>query len=131
MMRAEKNSTWKKVKIPRGKHHNKTATKTTVSLYLNKNLVERARNRCLNLSRVAEQALSSILDYLEPQNKEASSIESSEFLSFGSFPKERNVPRAGFGTTINGDISRNSFPFFYDRLGFSLLLGYWFHFETS
>ena len=91
-----KISTWKKVKVPRGKHHNKTASKTTVSLYLSRNLVERARNRRLNLSRVTEQALSSILDYLEPQNKESSSIESSEFLSFGSFPKERNVPRAGF-----------------------------------
>ena len=68
----EKNSTWKKVKVPRGKHHNKTATKTTVSLYLNRNLVERARNRRLNLSRVTEQALSSILDYLEPQNNQKS-----------------------------------------------------------
>ena len=45
-------------------------TKTTVSLYLNKKLVERARNRRLNLSRVTEQALSSILDYLEPQNRQ-------------------------------------------------------------
>jgi len=63
----EKTSTWKKVKVPRGKHHNKTATKTTVSLYLNRNLVKRARNRRLNLSRVTEKALSSILDYLEPQ----------------------------------------------------------------
>ena len=66
-------STWKNTQVPRGKHHNKTATKTTVSLYLNKNLVERARNRRLNLSRVAEQALSSILDYLEPQNQYESS----------------------------------------------------------
>ena len=67
-------STWKKVKVPRGKHHNKTATKTTVSVYLNKNLVERARNRRLNLSRVTEQALSSILDYLEPQNRQQGSF---------------------------------------------------------
>ena len=66
------NSTWKKVKVPRGKHHNQTATKTTVSLYLNRKLVERARNRSLNLSRVAEQALSSILDYLEPQKNQTS-----------------------------------------------------------
>ena len=51
------NSTWKTTKVPRGKHHNKTATKTTVSLYLNRKLVERAINRRLNLSRVTEQAL--------------------------------------------------------------------------
>ena len=106
------NSTWETTKVPRGKHHNKTKTKTTVSLYLNRKLVERARKRRLNLSIVTEQALSSILDYLEPQNKDSLSIESSEFLSFGSFPKETNVPRAGFGTTTSGDISRNSFPFF-------------------
>jgi len=38
-----KNFTWKKLGVPRGKHHNKTETKTTVSLYLNKKLVERAK----------------------------------------------------------------------------------------
>ena len=65
-----KHSTWKKAKVPRGKHHNKTKTKTTVSLYLNRKLVERARNRRLNLSKVTEQALSSILNYLEPQNNQ-------------------------------------------------------------
>jgi len=58
-------STWKRAKFPRGKNHNKTATKTTVSLYLSKKLVEKARNYRLNLSRITEQALSSILDYLE------------------------------------------------------------------
>jgi len=38
------NSTWKKAEIPRGKRiarHNKTANKTTVSVYLSKNLVEK------------------------------------------------------------------------------------------
>ena len=74
MNKIKKESTWKKGKIPRGKHHNKTATKTTVSLYLSRKLVERARNRRLNLSRVTEQALSSILDYLEPQNNQESSF---------------------------------------------------------
>ena len=51
--------------IPRGKHHNKTATKTTVSLYLSKKVVDKARFHKLNLSRITEQALISILDYLE------------------------------------------------------------------
>ena len=84
MNRVDTNSTWKKDKAPRGKHHNKTATKTTVSLYLSKKLVEKARNHRLNLSRITEQALSSILDYLETQNTE----KSSDFLSKGSFPKK-------------------------------------------
>jgi hypothetical protein len=90
-----KYSTWKKDKVPRGKHHNKTETKTTVSLYLNRKLVEKARNHRLNLSRITEQALSSILDYLESQNSDASS----EFsLSTGSLsPKEKVlVDGAGF-----------------------------------
>ena len=90
-MNNQKDSMWKNKQVPRGKHHNQTATKTTVSLYLNRNLVERARNRRLNLSRVTEQALSSILDYLEPQKHQ-----SSLFLSPGSFPKESGVDGTGF-----------------------------------
>jgi post-segregation antitoxin (ccd killing protein) len=86
-----RDSTWKKAPIPRGKHHNKTATKTTVSLYLNRKLVERARNNRLNLSRITEQALSSILDYLETQNQ----TESSKYLlNRRSFPKESRAGRS-------------------------------------
>jgi hypothetical protein len=79
-----RNSTWKKHKVPRGKHHNKTETKTTVSIYLNRKLMEKARNHRLNLSKITEQALSSILDYLEAQNRS----ESSKFLGEASFPKK-------------------------------------------
>ena len=79
------------MKVPRGKHHNKTATKTTVSLYLSRKLVERARKRRLNLSRVTEQALSSILDYLEPQNSNKT-----RFLGKASFGKEVFVDGTGF-----------------------------------
>ncbi len=82
--------------IPRGKCHNKTTNKTTVSLYLDKNLVENARNRGLNLSRVTEQALSSILDFFEPRNQQSSPNFS---LSTGSLLCKREigvVPRAGF-----------------------------------
>jgi hypothetical protein len=83
-------------KTPRGKHHNKTKDKTTVSLYLDRVIIENARKRGLNLSRVTEQALSSILEYFEPQKSQNSSNLS---LSRGSlFPKEKSfgVPRAGF-----------------------------------
>ncbi len=90
---SNRSSTWRSSIVPRGKCHNKTETKTTVSLYLDMKIVERARNRKLNLSRVTEQALSSILDYLDTQNQQTSS----EFLSTGSFLKESVVvPRAGF-----------------------------------
>jgi hypothetical protein len=89
MIKQNNTSTWKKAKVPRGKHHNKIAIKTTVSLYLNRKLVEKARNHRLNLSRITEQALSSILDYLETRNSDRSS----EFsLSTGSlFPKEKEL----------------------------------------
>ena len=96
MIETEKDSTWKKGVVPRGKSHNKTEVKTTVSMYLDRKLVERARNHRLNLSRITEQALSSILDYMESQNSEESSAFS---LSTGSlFPKRESVvvPRAGF-----------------------------------
>ena len=61
------------IQVPRGKCHNKTKSKTTVSLYLSKNLVEKARNHSLNLSKITEQALSSILDYLGTPNTGTSS----------------------------------------------------------
>jgi post-segregation antitoxin (ccd killing protein) len=66
--------------------------KKTVGITLPQKLVKRARKNNLNISRISEQALLSILDYLEPQNKQ----QSSNFLSTASFPKESvMVPRAG------------------------------------
>jgi len=108
MSEAKKDSTWKKCHIPRGKHHNKTDLKTTVSLYLTKKTVERARFHNLNLSRVAEQALISILDYLEPQNNN----QSSSFLAKTSFPKEGLVvPRAGLElATTRSSASPSTMP---------------------
>jgi len=91
LIKDQRKSTWKDDRVPRGKHHNNTATKTTVSLYLSKKLVKKARNHRLNLSRITEQALSSILDYLETQNCEKSSV----FLGKASFPKEGLVDGAG------------------------------------
>ena len=44
--------------------------KKTVGITLPQNLVERARKRNLNISRVTEQALASILDYMNTQNHE-------------------------------------------------------------
>jgi hypothetical protein len=90
--RLKDNSTWKKPRVPRGTYHNQTQTKTTVSLYLSKKLVEETRNHRLNLSRITEQALSSILDYIESQNQNKSSV----FLGKASFPKEDLVDGAGF-----------------------------------
>ena len=66
--------------------------KKTVGITLPRNLIKRARNNNLNISRISEQALRSILDYLEPQNNK----QSSGFLGNPSFPKEGlMVPRTG------------------------------------
>jgi post-segregation antitoxin (ccd killing protein) len=42
----------------------------TVGITLPQNLIEKARKRNLNISRITEQALNSILDYLEIQNSD-------------------------------------------------------------
>jgi post-segregation antitoxin (ccd killing protein) len=91
-----RNSSRKSEKNPRGKSHSRSEEKVTIGVYVSRNLVERARNHCLNLSRITEQALSSILDYLETQNTEIASNESSAFLNRRSFLKESRMPRAGF-----------------------------------
>jgi len=65
MENIDSSSTWNFRRFPRGKYHNKSKTKTTVSLYLSKNLVEKAKKHRLNLSRITEKALTSIIEYLE------------------------------------------------------------------
>jgi len=66
------NSSRKHSNFPRGKSHRETRDKITVGLYLPKNLVEKAKENKLNLSRILEEALSSILNHLEAQNRETS-----------------------------------------------------------
>ena len=90
------NSSRKSAYFPRGKSRRKTEDKVTVGLYLPKNLVEKAKKQGLNLSKILEEALSSILSYVEAQNTETTPKTSSEFLGEASFPKEGSVPRAGF-----------------------------------
>ena len=63
----QKNNRWKK----------------TVDITLPRELVEEARKRNLDMSRITEQALSSIIDYLKTQNIK----QSSDFLTEGSFPR--------------------------------------------
>lgn len=46
----------------------KPSWKKTVSITLPQKLIEKAKNQRLNISKVTEQALSSIIDYLQVQN---------------------------------------------------------------
>jgi hypothetical protein len=60
-------------------------------------LVEKAKNRGLKLSRVTEQVLSSILDFIEPPQNIQNGLKL--YLGTGSFFLKRErvmVPRAGF-----------------------------------
>lgn len=94
MITPKDGSTWK-TKVPRGKHHNETDVKKTVSLYLSKNVVERARKYNLNLSRATENALNNILSQIEPLNKQNNRFSLSE----GSLSPKREssmVGRTGF-----------------------------------
>jgi len=90
------NSSRSLSEFPRGKSHRQTDAKTTVGLYLPKTLVKKARKHGLNLSKILEEALNSILNYIEAQNIETTSEKSSEFLGKASFLKEGLVGRAGF-----------------------------------
>jgi hypothetical protein len=100
----------KYAQVSRGKRHNKTETKTTVSLYLSRNLVEEARNQGLNISRITEQTLSSILDYSKTQNSE----KRSQFLSTCSLRKESVVvPRAGFEPSARAPLTPANPLFLY------------------
>ena len=102
------DSTWKNGISPRGNCHNKTETKTTVSLYLDRNSVENAKKRSLNLSRITEQALSSILDYVQTQEIKTSS----SFLTEGSFQKKPlgRVDQPGMIATLASWRSRVQIP---------------------
>ena len=81
------NSSRRVSDFPRGKSR-ETQTKITVGLYLPKTLVEKAKKQGLNLSRILEEALSSILGYMEAQNNKTAKTESSKFLGEASFQKE-------------------------------------------
>ena len=63
--------------------------KKTVGITISQNLLQKARNHNLNISRITEQALSSILDYLETQTIKPSS----NLLTEGSSQEETS--RAG------------------------------------
>jgi hypothetical protein len=84
------SSTWKNAVVPRGNCHNKTESKTTVSICSDRNLVERAKNHRLNLSKITEQAPCFILDYLGTQDIKPSS----ESLNERSLPEKAQWARS-------------------------------------
>ena len=67
--------------------------KITVGITISPHILEEARNRNLNISRICEQALSSILDYIPQETQTESSI---NFLTRGSFPKETRAGRSAW-----------------------------------
>jgi hypothetical protein len=105
---SSQSSTWKNTLVKRGKCHNKTILETTVNLYLEQKTVEKAWNRSLNLSRITEQALSSIFDYLDTQTQTASSISLTE----GSLQRETygRVDQPGMIATLASWRSRVQIP---------------------
>ena len=74
----------------------KREPRKTVGITLPLSLIEEARKRNLNISRICEQALLSILEYMEAQKIDASQKEA--LCSFGEafLQRKGSVPRAGF-----------------------------------
>ncbi len=83
----EQNHSGKSEQTTRVISHKKQARKT-VGITINPKILEKARNRNLNISRICEQALASIIDYIPRQNETASS----KFLTGCSLQREN--PRA-------------------------------------
>ena len=71
----------------------KKEPRITVGLTISPRLLDEARNRNLNLSRIFEQALASILDYIphETQAESSQCLSKSAFLGEASFLKEGAV----------------------------------------
>ncbi len=82
-MREQKSNSSESIQNTRVKLNRKT-----VGITLPQNLIKQARKHKLNLSRITEQALLSILDFMEAQNIETSSEASSKFLGSASFQKK-------------------------------------------
>jgi post-segregation antitoxin (ccd killing protein) len=83
-------------------------TQKTVGITLPLSLVEEAQKHNLDISRICEQALQSVLEYMEAQKIHAPQKQA--LSSFGeTFLQRKNgVPRAGFELKSDGEISRES-----------------------
>jgi len=93
----------------RVKKHRKTPRKT-VGITLSPNLIEEARKRNLNISRICEQALQSILEYVETQKIDAQPKEAQSSFSEAFLQRKGSVPRAGFEPVTVGDVTLRAFP---------------------
>ena len=77
----------------------------TVGLTINPRLLEEARNRNLNLSRIFEQALASILEYIPSENQP----QTLEAQTLASYPLNRTDPE-GFEPPFSGSEGRRLDP---------------------
>ena len=81
----------------------KREPRKTVGIALPLSLIEEARKNKLNISRICEQALQSILEYVEAQNTEDSKNESSK--SFGEAFLQRKSSWAGSSAGMNARLA--------------------------
>lgn len=93
---------------------NKKAPRKTVGLTIRADILAEAKERNLNLSRIFEQALESIIEYIQPQNE---TVSSNNFLGKASFQKEglRGCPslvggRPAKSVVRNGRVGSNPTP---------------------
>ena len=81
--------------ITRVKRRKKTPKKT-VGITLPPKLITEARKRKLNISRICEQALQSVLEYMEAQKIDAQPKEAQNSFGEAFLQRKGSVPRAGF-----------------------------------
>ena len=74
----------------------KIEPRKTVGITLPLSLIEEARKRNLNISRICEQALQSVLEYMEAQKIDAQPKEAQTSFSEAFLQRKGSVPRAGF-----------------------------------
>ena len=74
----------------------KIEPRKTVGITLPLSLIEEARKRNLNISRICEQALQSVLEYMEAQKIDAQRKEAQTSFGEAFLQRKGSVPRAGF-----------------------------------
>ncbi|MGB9915622.1 MAG: type II toxin-antitoxin system CcdA family antitoxin, partial [Candidatus Bathyarchaeales archaeon] len=74
----------------------KIEPRKTVGITLPPSLIEEARKRNLNISRICEQALQSIIEYMEAQKITAPEKEALSSFGEAFLQRKGSVPRAGF-----------------------------------
>ena len=97
----------------------KREPRKTVGITLPLSLIEEARKRNLNISRICEQALQSVLEYMEAQKIDAQRKETQTSFGEAFLQRKGSVPRAGFEPATTRSSAGRSPRLSYLGIGFA------------